>query len=630
MIRGSHPETSSTSAVALLRAVVVAVLLTTAGTDAGFVQTEPTSCEEVCDAARQSCVASGDPPQMCNRLYSDCATACRPRAPIKPDPVRINDKTTTRIRLSWLDRSDVETGFAIYRSVRGEQWLELDQVGSVEGSYVWGSYSDSTLDANTYYCYRIDVYNEYGRSFSDPTCTYTNRVTAEGTVVVEDYAGLAGELHAASEGRDIYVHDGARIRVDDTLRIGTGVTLRSGRGALNDGALIYTDRRDLWPALEVRGVNVRISGLRIQGAQRFVAKTRRAEGIQILLGRIEIARQFDATNKIEIDNNEIYGWSRSAIRVEDNDAPATDADRIVGRINGANAMAVHIHDNYIHHNQHRNSAGYGVVLRSGAYALIERNVFNHNRHAIAADGREGTGYIARRNLVLEGGGKHIRVWKDWGTHQFDMHGRDNCGWKSLFSDSLYNCGLAGEYMEIRQNAFQYVKGAAFKLRGEPHLWNTPEVDAGAVVLDNVFAHLTERTLKDSSGHIIFGALVGPGEYIRTMNNLYGIDTAEELGAGDFDGDGVCDEFQATGVTWWYSSGGRMGWRYLNTAPERLRVLVLEDVDDDEITDVLTEREDGWFVSYAGVEPWGPLEYAPQMQSDLRSDSARLGRTEGCD
>jgi hypothetical protein len=87
-------------------------------------------------------------------------------------------------------------------------------------------------------------------------------------------------------------------------------------------------------------------------------------------------------------------------------------------------MTVRIHDNYIHHNQHDGGHGYGVNVSYGAYALIEKNVFDFNRHAITSDGSNGSGYLAYRNLVLENGG-----WQDWGyfhTHMFDMHGQDDC------------------------------------------------------------------------------------------------------------------------------------------------------------------------------------------------------------
>ena len=47
-------------------------------------------------------------------------------------------------------------------------------------------------------------------------------------------------------------------------------------------------------------------------------------------------------------------------------------------------MTVRIHHNFIHHNQQDGTDGYGVAVVNRAYALIEKNVFDYNRHAIAS------------------------------------------------------------------------------------------------------------------------------------------------------------------------------------------------------------------------------------------------------
>jgi hypothetical protein len=120
-----------------------------------------------------------------------------------------------------------------------------------------------------------------------------------------------------------------------------------------------------------------------------------------------------------------------------------------------NAMTVRIHDNFIHHNQHQLKDGYGVSVGNGAYALIEKNVFDWNRHAIAGDGSDRSGYLAYRNLVLEHGGLTLWLLGTWAyTHMFDMHGQEDC-W---LGDR--NCGVAGEYMDIRYNTFLYEAGPA--------------------------------------------------------------------------------------------------------------------------------------------------------------------------
>jgi hypothetical protein len=184
-----------------------------------------------------------------------------------------------------------------------------------------------------------------------------------------------------------------------------------------------------------------------------------------------------------------------------------------------------------------------------------------------------------------------------------MHGRDSCGVWSVFSEKLFNCGLAGEYIDIRYNTFQYTEDNAFKLRGTPKLFDTPGIEAGAYVVSNVFAHpciLPSSPCSPLNPHY---ALSQTESGLHQRDNLTGIDTSDELGEGDFDGDGVTDLFQATGVTWWYSSGGQPPWRYLNTSDLRLRDLFLSDFNGDGKTDVLRRKGNEWLVSCGGVGPW---------------------------
>ena len=74
--------------------------------------------------------------------------------------------------------------------------------------------------------------------------------------------------------------------------------------------------------------------------------------------------------------------------------------------------------------------------------MIEQNVFDENRHAIAGGshntgggGGDYSGYTARDNLILPGGGLHclegvlggLLLWRFncSQTHQIDMHGDGN-------------------------------------------------------------------------------------------------------------------------------------------------------------------------------------------------------------
>jgi hypothetical protein len=331
--------------------------------------------------------------------------------------------------------------------------------------------------------------------------------------------------------------------------------------------------------------NVRISGIRLQGPEMGVADKDApgASGVTI----------YSSIN-VEIDNNELSGWSDVAVGVGELDH--------LDLINPDNHNAVWVHDNFIHHNQRRGTQGYGVVVGDRAYALIERNVFDWNRHAIAGDGSDGSGYRAYRNLVLKNGGYHdtynacdIPWWLalfsqhataakalcELGigpsythyTHQFDMHGQGNCGFSGTFSDAVFNCGTAGHDMDIRYNSFFYTKGDAIKLRG------TPQLELGASVISNVFAHdhLEDAVTQTETGLFLSGNLTG----VNGMNEL-------SVGVCDFNGDGAADDFLATGATWWYRSGvlgADSSWRYLYTSFKRRNQLTLGDLSGDGICDV---------------------------------------------
>jgi hypothetical protein len=155
----------------------------------------------------------------------------------------------------------------------------------------------------------------------------------------------------------------------ENIPVAPGVQLLGGRTPRTAGGLLYTTTRPK-RLLVVAGDGVRISGLRISGPDMGVADGDGgpASGIYIR-----------SRNDVEIDHNEISGWKNSAVGVNDDD------DRISYVLN---PETVRIHDNFIHHNQRTGGFGYGVVIGDGAYALIDRNVFDYNRHAIAHRGRE--------------------------------------------------------------------------------------------------------------------------------------------------------------------------------------------------------------------------------------------------
>jgi len=385
----------------------------------------------------------------------------------------------------------------------------------------------------------------------------------------EENKNADGSIKDPAARRYIYIENGVELDLSgrESIPIAGGVTLAGGRTAREEGPLLYTTIRPT-ALFDTTGDNIRITGVRIEGPDHIGVVPEDEEpnkGIGI---------RIDGDINIKVDHNEIYGWSQAAVRVLDCDG--NDGCPSGGRmLPSENPTAVRIHDNYIHHNQREGREGYGVSVDAGAYALIERNVFDWNRHAIKAAGEPGTGYAAYRNLVLKNGGYHdtycvpfyicpggVPVYHHY-THQFDVHGTETCGLHHL------NCGAAGHSMYIRYNTFLYTAGYSINLRGTPGL--SP---FGMFIKDNVFAR---TSWEDAVAH-------SATEPCCASDNLYGIDTSTDLGSCDFDGDTVPDSFMATGATWWFSSGGNKPWVYLNTST-KLRDELTLGYNGDNICDV---------------------------------------------
>ncbi|MFC7247123.1 FG-GAP-like repeat-containing protein [Catellatospora aurea] len=288
--------------------------------------------------------------------------------------------------------------------------------------------------------------------------------------------------------------------------------------------------------------NVRISGIRFDGGTPQ--------------GTVNsVAVSVRSSINVEIDHSEFYGWG---VGVE-------VVDPWGNRITLANASTVHIHDNYMHDLQVQ--FGYGVVTGKGASALIEENVFYNNRHSIASDGREGSGYLLYRNLILANSGINAD------EQQIDMHAVNHCG------DGHWNCGPAGEYMDIRYNTIQHVEGRSFLLRGDPY--------HRADVAYNVFALPQQEALHQNEGNDML-----------VWGNTFSLNTYNDAKYCDFDADGQTDRFMATGITWWYKSSLTTRWTYLNQSTKRAGSLTLGNVTGDSRCDI---RHDG--VTFdAGMNP----------------------------
>jgi len=108
----------------------------------------------------------------------------------------------------------------------------------------------------------------------------------------------------------------------DDIPIAGGVVIQCGRTPQNPGPLLFTSTMPN-KLFEIMGNNVRISGVRIEGAQWDIAENDFSSGIFM-----------DSFTGIEIDHDEIAGWSGSGVKIEDtydNVQPWANPDTVQGQ-----------------------------------------------------------------------------------------------------------------------------------------------------------------------------------------------------------------------------------------------------------------------------------------------------------
>jgi len=315
---------------------------------------------------------------------------------------------------------------------------------------------------------------------------YTQIIT-NGDYTVSSPDDLLAALGKATPGQVVFVPGDAvldftvPVYVEElVIKIPSGVTLASDRGrAESKGALICSDTFKTAPLFECMGPDVRISGLRLRGPDpdarldlhkhcyalgkkqgdpegfdhKYYYKFPTSAGIRMKYPGLTV------------DNCEFAGWSDSAIYLMAGDRHQ-------------------IRHNYIHHNQ-RNGLGYGICHGDGrAESLIERNLFNYNRHSIAGTGAPGCAYEARHNVEL---GQSL-------SHCFDMHGG---------ADRKDGTRIAGAWLKIHHNTFRAPQ-LPICIRGIP--------EQEAVINNNWFLHHQAGSNN---------APVATQGNTRTFNNAYG-------------------------------------------------------------------------------------------------------------
>jgi hypothetical protein len=425
--------------------------------------------------------------------------------------------------------------------------------------------------------------------------------------VVELSCGVAIDLTARS----------ITINRDKRMLIASPACARGPRTRNEDVPRIFV--KDTKPRIDalhflfsIHGDHIIFSGFRLQGPTPGIGADPYNEvGIGVgpsdcaPSGPIEDVFQC-AIHHIEFSNMEIYHWSGAGIEVGDN-----VKHQVRGRLfntffvdrdhNNNIVGAVHIKNNYFHDNRHDDGEGYGVDVSGGAYALIEQNVFNNNRHAIAGgskncDGPPGppedpnkfkgldySGYTARDNLILPDGGSHCNPSTcDWlggivsvvyppvgipgwvacrpfdlecaHTHQIDMHGdknagpnmgcpKDSCGehhWPDLNCHN-WLCGTAGETIIIERNTILYTGGH--------YLWDVlSDIFGSRGYAIKIRGDPADKAVVDSNvfKHGSSREAIAQNDNchgkkthpIIQANNIFGRDPMKELGSCNFAGYGV--------------------------------------------------------------------------------------------
>lgn len=385
------------------------------------------------------------------------------------------------------------------------------------------------------------------------------------------------------------------------IPIQPGVQLVGERGSLGSRPCLFTEYfTESYSLFEIRGSNVRVEGIHFIGP----ANGSRDKIIEPV-NAIGIITNPDAGlgRNIRIADNEFNEWPGAGVLATSIHVVKKPSEYTWTKPNPAEARSILIERNYFHHNA-RNSKGYGVVVGGGCYIAIEGNVFDYNRHSIAAGGEAYSGYFARFNYVLEGGFEEEGYY----NQHFDVHGTGEGG----YGDP------AGKYFEVVLNTFrgeQTYSGVktrpAFMLRGKP--------DSAANFVGNVLVHNSHDaavSLKKEGGLVVFE---DHDEFnYHESGNKFNTDYSTELATGDFDGDGRTDIFLANGTAWFYSRAGIQPWEYLHASTKRTKDLGFADINNDGITDVVYRDESnnlGYLKS--GKGNLIPLTTSPVPITDLR-------------
>lgn len=433
----------------------------------------------------------------------------------------------------------------------------------------------------------------------DPTWPVVRRVA--------DFAGLEAALAVAVAGDVVYVDEGAEIDLTGRpVCVPGGVWLAGGRGVEGAaGALLYATEGSSTGMLQACGEDVRITGLRIRGPDPETCPPEWPNDCPLDVSGdpncaycTQTAYGISTTwAGLEVDNNELSGWTYTAVGVQ-------------------NALAADVHHNHIHHGW-REGLGYGVVLYGAepTSALIRWNRFDAMRHVVAGQGYPGEDYEARDNLVGDAAISHV----------FDMHGQN----EAADDGSPY----AGGDIRVHGNIVMVPDQYSFVVRGRPEtgawFYDNCVAPAAADATDQRYytGNFSTDVAPDGVGApnaygqsasdcgTLHWCLVDGGTGAERYGSATGTGVSELL-VGDLDGDGRDDVFDSTGSEWRYANPDGGSWTTLASSGTALSQLALVDLDGDGVDDVFWADGSAWQWSRSGRSSWATLKTSSAGRADV--------------